>query len=492
VHLPDDLVVCFTLNRQSVLGAVAVATSAWNQRNLHADGAHRLRIWPVPARIENAERASRDRMQKRAMRAFQPLVTQIASEELERYWGRVGINYQPFYAYEEILAVFGDQPHTSGSVLSSMEALARYLAGTEATASTQISEAERGSVIDRYRTLEEQEASADWPVELAQSVAADEISIFVCCSSTDADSYLQGFIQDVLRETRIQTGRNPSIWTDRSSIQWGDSWPPAIENALTRADVVLALLSPSFFSSEFCLHEMTTAMGTNRRILPVIWVSTRLVGPKDNPVNQLQWYRPSTDRDLRQLARMARYRSDYLEAVSEVAARLAELVLDPDGKSELKSDPLRERIRALAARYNETRDVMAAGDSRTIVMERIAAEMRDVASQAPHFMPELVKSSDPGERLAAIMALQVGARAEYLPWLADRVDPQTEKPFVGYHAAVALRVAANRLPIEDIATIRSCVEQARARSRLRPDSDRDRTMQLALADLARRISSEPV
>lgn len=88
VQLPDDLVVCFTLNRQSVLGAVAA--SAWNQRKVHSDGGHRLRIWPVPSRIENAERESRDRMQKQAMRAFQPLVNHIASDELERYWAGSG------------------------------------------------------------------------------------------------------------------------------------------------------------------------------------------------------------------------------------------------------------------------------------------------------------------------------------------------------------------------------------------------------------------
>ena len=60
VQMPDDLVVCFTLNRQSILGSSAVARSAFAQRNRSTKGTS-LRIWPVPTRIEDAEKEKRDR-----------------------------------------------------------------------------------------------------------------------------------------------------------------------------------------------------------------------------------------------------------------------------------------------------------------------------------------------------------------------------------------------------------------------------------------------
>ena len=46
VQMPDDLVVCFTLNEQSIKGAAAVAESADQQRRL-ATNEPSLRIWPV-------------------------------------------------------------------------------------------------------------------------------------------------------------------------------------------------------------------------------------------------------------------------------------------------------------------------------------------------------------------------------------------------------------------------------------------------------------
>src|SRR4029077_15797404 len=115
VQMPDDLVTCFTLNRQSIAGCEAAARSAVSQRGQRGERA-KLRVWPLPTRVEDAEKDKRDRMQTHAMRLFGDLMTQISEESRERYWGEVAVRYQPFYAYEEILSVFGDRPHLTGSM----------------------------------------------------------------------------------------------------------------------------------------------------------------------------------------------------------------------------------------------------------------------------------------------------------------------------------------------------------------------------------------
>jgi hypothetical protein len=53
--MPDDLVVCFTLNRQSILGARSICAAADQQRR-RPDGSPGLRIWPVPTRVELGKR----------------------------------------------------------------------------------------------------------------------------------------------------------------------------------------------------------------------------------------------------------------------------------------------------------------------------------------------------------------------------------------------------------------------------------------------------
>ena len=60
VQMPDELVVCFTLNRQSIYGASGAALSALQQRT-PAAGLPTLKIWPVPMRIEFAEK---DRLER--------------------------------------------------------------------------------------------------------------------------------------------------------------------------------------------------------------------------------------------------------------------------------------------------------------------------------------------------------------------------------------------------------------------------------------------
>ena len=62
VQMPDDLVCCFTMNSQNILGTAAVTDSAFVQR-IKPNGEPGLIIWPVPTRVEAAER---DRLDARA------------------------------------------------------------------------------------------------------------------------------------------------------------------------------------------------------------------------------------------------------------------------------------------------------------------------------------------------------------------------------------------------------------------------------------------
>lgn len=105
VQLPDQLVVCFTLNNQSIEGAAAVAASAIAQR---ADG--ELKAFPVTTRIEQSES---DKLRNRwqiAQQRFDPLLGHLPAARRESYWQTIQVPYFPLYAYEELLAVVGNQP----------------------------------------------------------------------------------------------------------------------------------------------------------------------------------------------------------------------------------------------------------------------------------------------------------------------------------------------------------------------------------------------
>lgn len=170
-------------------------------------------------------------------------------------------------------------------------------------------------------------------------------------------------------------------------------------------------------------------------------------------------------------------------APAEVADEAAERVTDADLAI------VRGQVRAEAKTYEHLRATMLPGDSRTRRMEVVASRLRSLAQSVYPLVPELAASEHPGERLAAACALQAIPNANQLDWLAERIC--VEKPFVGYHAALALLYAARLLPAEQLERVETALDEADACSRrLRADADRSTTLRYAREELQRRSGQQ--
>jgi hypothetical protein len=118
--------------------------------------------------------------------------------------------------------------------------------------------------------------------------------------------------------------------------------------------------------------------------------------------------------------------------------------------------------------------------------------MRAKAGGVMPLLAELEQSGSAGRRLAAIAILQMFPNVKHLAWLACRLNPEEEKPFVGYQAAVALLEAVRSLPSSNCAELHVAVAQAREfAERLRGDEDRLHVLKNAQEELSRRCSSGP-
>jgi hypothetical protein len=83
------------------------------------------------------------------------------------------------------------------------------------------------------------------------------------------------------------------------------------------------------------------------------------------------------------------------------------------------------------------------------------------------------ESGSAGEPLIAIAVLNMFPHANHLDRLAERMDREPEKPFVAYHAAVALLDAVINLPAKNCAGLRDALARARELAlRLKGDPDR--------------------
>lgn len=138
VQMPDVLVDCFTLSDQGIDGASSVAR--------HIDDRYRdrnIRILPVPMRIDTGEKEKCDAGRNLAKRKFDRFPKGMTPEEVNHYWGAVEVPYTPFYAFEEILATFGDEPNRPGSILAAFERLTGAVTEGAVTSFPQMEESVR-------------------------------------------------------------------------------------------------------------------------------------------------------------------------------------------------------------------------------------------------------------------------------------------------------------------------------------------------------------
>jgi tetratricopeptide (TPR) repeat protein len=135
VELPDTLVVCFTLNDQSLEGGASVAHQI---NNRYRD--REIRVLPIPMRIEDAEKEKLDAGRALARHKFDTLPAGLDSEESASYWGSVEIPYMPFYAFEETLATFADEPGLPSSLLAAYERVTRAITRGAVTRMTPLPE----------------------------------------------------------------------------------------------------------------------------------------------------------------------------------------------------------------------------------------------------------------------------------------------------------------------------------------------------------------
>jgi TIR domain len=317
--MPDTLVVCFTPNIQSIEGAAAVAVSAEAQRR-RPDGKPGLIVYPVMTRVLQGE-TQRVQLATQAARAkFDALLWHIPEAERGLYWGRMAVAQEPFYGFEEVLAVFADQPGLTNTMLASMEVIAGYLlrpqqpslAGGEQPVLRfpALEEGRRQSLLSRYvrsqPTPVRPPEMAPSPAPVAatspkpQVVSKPDIGpywFYISYARLDDDSYLRRFCDDLSAEIRQRTGdRNAMGFFDAyrdplrtaGPIDLAEQWETAILRALSSTRTFVPILSSAYLASEVCGKEFQIFLKRAGRrvevkgatgIVPVIWRPLRTTLP---------------------------------------------------------------------------------------------------------------------------------------------------------------------------------------------------------------------
>jgi tetratricopeptide (TPR) repeat protein len=284
VQMPDVLVVCFTLNNQGIDGATAVTNSVYGQR-----GKYGILIYPVPMRLEVAEKEKLDFRLKYAQSMLGEFPIHLPSDDdRSRYLEEVQFPYIPYYAYEEILATFGDTPGKINTVLAASERLTTYLTDGEVRQWTPPSEGQRQDVLVQYQeiigsgqkleatskeakdSLNETPAKVILEAPLKRESSSTLDTVFFSYSHKDEKlAYeLVNHLSNLKRQGVIRS------WHDRVVSPDGD-WSGKIDEHLNSAKLILLLVSPDFVASDYCYDiEVQRALELNEtgesRVIPVI------------------------------------------------------------------------------------------------------------------------------------------------------------------------------------------------------------------------------
>lgn len=135
IHMPDILVLLFTPNEQSFSGIKEVAHKAIEGQKQVIYDRFRLRVLPIPSRIENAETQLLDEWMQKIYRESADMLEWLPKKESnvdefsitpDQVIGQLKIPYKTFYAYGERLSVIERgtlDPHDLGYVYENIAAV---------------------------------------------------------------------------------------------------------------------------------------------------------------------------------------------------------------------------------------------------------------------------------------------------------------------------------------------------------------------------------
>lgn len=174
-----------------------------------------------------------------------------------------------------------------------------------------------------------------------------------------------------------------------------------------------------------------------------------------------------------------RVRGGLLRAVADILTRVPVARLERPSR-EAPETEVPAKIAELARAYDDVRKKMRAGRERTQRMTEIVGSMVAEAPAAIKALELLKASESAGDRLAAVAILRAFPQEEQLDWLAERLHPEYEKPFVGYQAATSIAQAVRSLPERADHNLETAIDRAMTLARRNPD-DPPRIMMLEQA-----------
>jgi hypothetical protein len=244
LHLPDVLVDCYTFSDQGIDGAASVARKvATHSRRREAKGQRPVRILPVAMRVDDGEQLKLSAGRAQAVRRFADQPTGMAEEERARYFLDVEVPYKSFYAYEETLSTFFDEPAAQQGLLAAYQRLTGYLTDGEITTMPPMDALDR----ERWQRRFFRSARPEQPPTRVRYAARDQV--------------WAEWVVAVLNAHDIEV-------TDDGPVETTEELPPTVNTVLTIVSTNYLAIRPSLAEPDLWLRPPHLVLVVDEARLP--------------------------------------------------------------------------------------------------------------------------------------------------------------------------------------------------------------------------------
>jgi len=461
IMLPDIIIPMFTANYQSLFGIRDIMNFIQTARQKLSVDRMALTILPVPSRFgTRVEFKESQEWLDRIADILKDCFSDWLPKWIEpRYvLEQVKIPQVDYFSFGEKLAVVEqgtNDPESMGFIYSK---LAEFLASEFSDIENFIGHSYYNEQKAVYQKSKEAVASKEISAEKKY-----KYDVFISYPRSAYPWVRELMLPTLTEYLNDELGYNPQIFFDASETLSGNDWNNSIKNALEGSKVFIFVFTnleskSDYLNSELLIAETFQKTTKTNILFPVVFVKGQGSFTIPASMHHLQVT------DLSPFTKEAITGSTKLNAqfgniIEGFVRTLAVSIREIDNKDMHSNDnkDIKVEIESLAYAYENLRKQMTASNTRTKLMQDIVEKLKTKAHGAEHLLPDLISSSSPGKRLAAITILQEKPNPDYVDWLAEHVG-DIEKPFIGYQASISLFTAARSL--NDKAPVSNAIDKA--------------------------------
>jgi len=137
---------------------------------------------------------------------------------------------------------------------------------------------------------------------------------------------------DIKKEYELVTGEKINLFVDRASLKLGQNWSDVIGDSLANVGFFIPVLTPGYFNSTFCRHELETFvhdavdLGVQDLIIPIVYVNVPGFFDQTSTDNLILLTSKFQGVDWTDLRFYERKSESYRRAIAAIVGRIADAI----------------------------------------------------------------------------------------------------------------------------------------------------------------------